>query len=114
MQNFYCPGKYVTTATRNAQIIVYFDQPRDLNVVKILGMQIDPSKPKFLVEAYKKATSRKFGYLFIDLQPTTDKRYRVREGTIRYFAIHFCVRYYTLLYLVSVNIELNITVNIKH
>ena len=90
MQNFYCPGKYVTTATRNAQIIVYFNQPRDPNVVKILGMQIDPSKPKFLVDAYKKATSRKFGYFFIDLQPTTDKRYRVREGTLHKPYRTFC------------------------
>jgi hypothetical protein len=87
MQNFYCPGRYVTTATRNAQYIVYFNQPRDLTVIRTLGLQIDPSNPKFLVDAYKKATSKKFGYIFIDLQPLTDRRFRVREGTTLEFQL---------------------------
>ncbi len=39
-----------------------------------------PAKSKFLVEAFKDATLKAFGYLLIDLKPDTDERLRVRTN----------------------------------
>jgi hypothetical protein len=39
-----------------------------------------PGKGHFLIEAFKDATSKAFGYLLIDLKPDTDEKYRVRTG----------------------------------
>jgi hypothetical protein len=37
-----------------------------------------PGQSKFLVEAFKDATEKPFGYLLLDLKPDTDEKYRVR------------------------------------
>jgi hypothetical protein len=39
-----------------------------------------PGQSKFLVEAFKNATEKPFGYLLLDLKPDTDEKYRVRTN----------------------------------
>jgi hypothetical protein len=39
-----------------------------------------PGQSKFLVESFRDATARPFGYLLLDLKPDTDEKYRVRTG----------------------------------
>jgi hypothetical protein len=39
-----------------------------------------PGKSKFLVEAYKNATEKPFGYLMLDLKPDTEEKYRVQTN----------------------------------
>ena len=47
-----------------------------------LGRQVYPETPKFLPDAFKQATEKPYGYLFLDLKPGADKRLRVREGVL--------------------------------
>ena len=39
-----------------------------------------PSKTKYMVEAYRDATSIPFGYLFADLKPETPEDLRLRSN----------------------------------
>lgn len=73
VQNFFFTSKYMRTVTRNAQYIVLFTNPRDKTMISTLGRQMFPETPKFLADAFQQATSRPFGYLFIDCKPGTDE-----------------------------------------
>lgn len=90
VQNFYFNSKYMTTVTRNSHYIVLFPNPRDMTMVRTLGKQMFPSKPKFLEESFIMATKKKYGYLFIDLKPDSDERCKLREAI---FPGELCVVY---------------------
>ena len=78
-QNIFHSSKHNRTMNLNSHYIVLFKNPRDIGQVAILGRQMFP-KPKFFEEAFKDATSRPYGYLFIDLKPNTDEQLRVRTN----------------------------------
>ena len=48
--------------------------------VSTLARQMYPGQNKFLVEAFKNATEKPFGYLLLDLKPDTDEKYRIRTN----------------------------------
>jgi hypothetical protein len=52
--------------------------PRDKQQILFLAKQIFPDKPKILTEAFQDATNQSYGYLIIDLTPTTSDDYRLR------------------------------------
>jgi len=64
----------------NAHYIVIFKNPRDALQVATLARQMYPGQSKFLVEAFKNASEKPFGYLLLDLKPDTDEKYRVRTN----------------------------------
>ena len=64
----------------NAHYIVLFKNPRDAMLVSTLARQMYPGQNKFLVEAFKNATEKPFGYLLLDLKPDTDEKYRIRTN----------------------------------
>jgi len=68
------------TCSINCMYMVLFDQPRDRSVIVNIGKQFCPGKPKFLVEAYERATAKPFGYLFFDFSPSANKKFRVRSS----------------------------------
>jgi len=39
-----------------------------------------PGKNQFLVEAFKDATDKPFGYILLHLKPDTEEKYRVRTN----------------------------------
>ena len=82
VQNLYFKSKYMTTVTRNAHYLVIFENPRDASMITTLGRQVFPENSKFLADAFKQATAKPYGYLFLDLKPGADKRLRVREGVL--------------------------------
>ena len=82
VQNFYFKSKYMTTVTRNSHYLVIFENPRDTSMIRTLGHQAFPDTPKFLPDAFKKASEKPYGYLFLDFKPGSDKRLRVREGVL--------------------------------
>lgn len=79
-QNFYHDGKFIKTVTRNSHYLVIFENPRDIAMITTLGRQMFPNNPRFLPDAFRQATDKPFGYIFIDLKPGIDKKLRVREG----------------------------------
>ena len=70
VQNLFSGGKQFRTISLNAYQFIPFKSPRDLFQIKIFATQIFPEETKFCMSAYKKATSTKYGYLFVDLSPS--------------------------------------------
>ena len=64
----------------NAHYIVLCKNPRDAMQVATLARQMYPGQSKFLVEAFKNATEKPFGYSLLDLKADTDEKYRVRTN----------------------------------
>jgi hypothetical protein len=80
VQNLFFANKFMRTITLNAHYIVLFQSPRDQGVVKTLGRQMFPEKPKYIPSAFADATSQPYGYLFLDLKPNVE--HRVRTGVL--------------------------------
>ena len=78
LQNLFFNGKESRTISLNAHYIVLFENPRDNTIVTSLAKQMYPSKIKFLQEAFRDATKLPYHYLFLDLKPYTDEKFRVR------------------------------------
>lgn len=76
VQNLFHQSKIMRTVSLNSHYMVIFKNPRDQSQIRFLGNQLFPGKSKYLVDAYKQATSRPHGYLLLDLTQSTsdDKR----------------------------------------
>jgi hypothetical protein len=68
------------TMSLNTQYLVLFKNPRDALQVATLGRQMYPHNTKFLVEAFKDATEKPYGYLLLDLRADTMEKYRIRTN----------------------------------
>ena len=68
------------TISLNSHYLVLFKNPRNVGQFSILARQMYPSGFKFAEEAYRDATERPFGYLFVDLKPPQDEWYRLRTN----------------------------------
>jgi len=79
-QNLFYKSKQSRTMSLNAHYIVLFKNPRDLLQVSTLSRQMFPGRGQFLVEAFRDATAKPFGYLVLDLKPDTEEKYRIRTG----------------------------------
>ena len=75
--NIYYQGKHARTIDLNTHLFVLLQNPRDESQILTMGRQIFPNKPLSLLEAYKDSMELT-GYLMLDLQPYTNKKYRMR------------------------------------
>jgi hypothetical protein len=79
-QNLFHKGKAQRDISLNAHYMIVFKNPRDAAQVNFLARQISPENPKFILEAYRDATSVPHGYLLLDLKQSTDDTLRVRTN----------------------------------
>jgi hypothetical protein len=79
-QNLFYRSKQNRTMSLNAHYIVLFKNPRDANQVAVLARQMYPGRNQFLLEAFRDATEKPYGYLLIDLKPDTDEKLRIRTS----------------------------------
>jgi len=68
------------TMSLNTQYLVLFKNPRDALQVATLSRQMHPTNHKFLIDAFKDATEKPYGYLLIDLRADTLEKYRIRTN----------------------------------
>ena len=80
LQNLFYKGKEMRTISLNAHYMVLFKNPRDGSQITHLSQQMYPGRSKFMIEAYRDATSQPYGYLFIDLKPETPDDMRLRSN----------------------------------
>jgi hypothetical protein len=80
VQNLFFNNRFMRTITLNAHYLVLFQTPRDAGVIKTLGRQMYPEKPKYIPFAFDDATSRPYGYLVINLKPNA--QFRVLTGVL--------------------------------
>jgi hypothetical protein len=79
-QNLFYKSKQNRTMSLNAHYIVLFKNPRDAMQVATLSRQMYPGKSRFLIEVFKDATEKPFGYLLLDLKADTEEMYRIKSG----------------------------------
>ena len=79
-ENLFYKNRRMRTISLNAHYMVLSKNPRDAGQFSVLARQMYPSGFKFAEEAYQDATERPFGYLFVDLKPQQDERYRLRTN----------------------------------
>src|SRR2546426_3996981 len=82
MQNFFHKGKEIRTITLNAQYIILFKNPRDIQQVGILARQMFGKNAKVMEEAFADATSIAHGYLLLDFKPNTADDQKMRTNII--------------------------------
>ena len=76
VQNIFLKG--LRTISMNAHYLVLFKNPRDSSQITYLGRQMGSSKA--VTAAYKDATSKPYGYLFVDMKQDTPETTRLRTG----------------------------------
>lgn len=81
-QNAFCPGREFRTISLNTHYFFLFKNGRDELQIQTLGRQIFPGQVKFFMDAYKKATAEKYGYLLVDLSPHSDPKYKLRTNIL--------------------------------
>lgn len=81
-QNLFQNGSITRTQSLNAHYFVLFKNPRDKLQITYLARQIYPQNIDFFLASFEDATSKPFGYLFLDLAPATPEDLRVRSNIL--------------------------------
>ena len=76
-------GKCAKTISRNAHYIIAFKNPRDQLGVRILTQQAFPLEFKDVLNVYRDATERPYGYLMFDLHPNSSDRKRLKTNLLK-------------------------------
>lgn len=80
LQSIYHGGKIMREVAINTAYYCLFANPRNCRQISTLASQMSSEDQKCIIDAYKKATSRNYGYLIMDLSPHTDKAYKYRTN----------------------------------
>ncbi len=81
VQNLFVQGKSSRTISLNANYMILFKNPRDVNQVAMLGRQMY-TNTKYFMECYHDAVNQPFGYIMIDYKAKTPEQYRLRTGLL--------------------------------
>jgi hypothetical protein len=80
LQNIFYQGakNYLRDISLNVQGMILFKNMRSPHQINILGSQLFPGeKRKYFMDAYEKAVSRKFNYLFVNINPKDSDGYQL-------------------------------------
>ena len=72
--------KSLKTARNNAHYIVLLRNPSGQLQIRNLGTQLFPRNLPYFMDAYKDATSQNYGYLLIDMHPSSPELVRLRTN----------------------------------
>lgn len=77
--NIFGRAQFSKLINLNSHYLILFRNSRDIQQVSMLGRQIfGPRDIKYFMDAYEKATSERYGYLIINLHPSTrEKEYKL-------------------------------------
>ena len=78
LQNIYHHGRENRTMSLNTQYLVLFKNPRDQLQVMTLSRQMFPHRSYQFMDQFKRATTKPYGYLVIDLKQNTPDYQRLR------------------------------------
>ena len=79
--NLFMTQKYSRTISLNTQYIILFKNPRDKKQASYLASQIYPRNTSYMMSALEKAHICNYGYLCIDLTPSSYDKYMYRLRT---------------------------------
>ena len=81
-QNLFPPGKLSRTISLNSHYFVIFRNPRDSLGISTLAKQMFPGHTDYLMESFRDATNRPYGYLLIDCHQLTPENMRLRTNIL--------------------------------
>jgi hypothetical protein len=70
--------KNIKVARQNAHYLILLRNPSGELQVRNLGLQLFPRNLPFFMHAYEQATNDKFGYLLVDMHPSSKSILRLR------------------------------------
>ena len=82
VQNLFHQGKGNRSISLNSHYLVLFKNPRDKLQILTLAKQMYPSETAWFIKEYEEAVRRPYGYLFVDLKPTTPDRCKLRTNVL--------------------------------
>ena len=82
VQNLFHQGKGNRSISLNSHYLVLFKNPQDKLQILTLAKQMYPSETAWFIKEYEEAVRRPYGYLFVDLRPTTPERCRLRTNVL--------------------------------
>ena len=82
VQNLFHQGKGNRSISLNSHYLVLFKNPRDKLQILTLAKQMYPGQTAWFMKQYEDAVQRPFGYLFVDLKPTTQDSCRLRTNVL--------------------------------
>ena len=82
-QNIFPTNGECRTMSLNSHYLVLFKNPRDQRQVSVLASQMYPTKTHVLLNIYRKATAKPFGYLVIDLKQETAENERLKPNALQ-------------------------------
>ena len=95
-QDLFPSGKFAKTISRNAHYIVAFKNPRDQLGMCNLLLQSFLTRWQEVMETFRKVRDRPFGYMLLDLHPTSQEDQRIlshllkEEGCVRCHQFKTC------------------------
>jgi hypothetical protein len=72
--------KSLRVSRQNSQYIFLTRAPNSLLSIKNLGLQLFPRNLNYFLDAYEKACKKLYGYLLIDLHPSSDSSLKLRTN----------------------------------
>lgn len=78
VQNLFSGGKHYRTISLNSHYFVLFNNQRDQLQIQTLARQMFPGETKYFMDAYKKATKKKYNFLLVDISSHSDPLYKLR------------------------------------
>ena len=75
--------KNIKVARNNSQYIVLMNSPSAALSIRTLGTQLFSRQLDYFLSAYKRACSKRFVYLFIDVSPSSDPILRLRTNIFK-------------------------------
>ena len=81
-QNLFPPGKLSRTISLNSHYFVIFRNPSDSLGISTLAKQMFSGRTDYLMESFRDATSRPYGYLVIDCHQLTPENVRLRTNIL--------------------------------
>lgn len=82
VQNLFHGGKDHRTISLNCHYMVLFKNPRDGRQVEYLANQMFPKNSKYMLDGYRDATRKPYGYLFVDMKQNTPDPLRLRGNIL--------------------------------
>jgi len=79
LQTIFPPFAFSRCLSLNSHYLVLFKAKRDRQQIMMLGMQLFPTQSEFWRASYNDATSRAYGYIFIDCHPATPSEFQLRS-----------------------------------
>lgn len=79
VQNMFYHQKSTKTIRNNCQYLIPMKFPQDKSRIRRIAAQFSPENPKYLIEAYIRATNEAYGYIRLDCTPHTPDILRVQS-----------------------------------